>query len=116
MTIPPEVAAHEPGTDAAVVIDEARDNFLDRATAWARELPGRARGLVTFLLYLVATIVIWAGPTITQQRIRYVGDGRVDAKFLQWSFWWVYWDLAHHVDPLYITMIFTLDATSLAST
>jgi hypothetical protein len=116
MTIPPEVAAHEPGTDAAVVIDDARDNFLDRATAWGRRLPGWARGLVAFLLYLVAAIVIWAGPVITQLRIRYVGDGRGDAKFFQWSIGWVHWALAHHVDPLYMTKIFTPDGTSLAWT
>ncbi|TMK85348.1 MAG: hypothetical protein E6G43_11825 [Actinobacteria bacterium] len=116
MTIPPEVAAHEPGSDAAVVIDEARDNLFDRSRAWGRELPDRARGLVAFLLYLVATIVIWAGPIITQLRIRYVGDGRGDAKFFQWSIGWVHWALAHHVDPLYMTKIFTPDGTSLAWT
>src|SRR6266550_3639924 len=116
MTIPPEVAAHEPGTDTAVVIDEARDNLLDRLTAWGRGLPGWARALVAFLLYLVAAIVIWAGPVITQLRIRYVGDGRGDAKFFQWSIGWVHWSLAHHVDPLYMTKIFTPDGTSLAWT
>src|SRR5438876_317068 len=116
MTIPPEVAAHEPGTDAAVVIDEAGTNVLDRSIAWGRGLSGWARGLAAFLLYLVATVVIWAAPIITQLRIRYVGDGRGDAKFFQWSIGWVHWALAHHVDPLYMTKIFTPDGTSLAWT
>ncbi|TMM20939.1 MAG: hypothetical protein E6F95_12775 [Actinobacteria bacterium] len=116
MTIPPEVAAHEPGTDTAVVIDEARDNLLDRLRAWGRGLPGWARGLVAFLLYLVAAIVIWAGPIITQLRVRYVGSGRTDAKFFQWAVGWVHWALTHHVDPLYMPKIFTPDGMSLAWT
>ena len=116
MTIPPEVAAHEPGTDAAVVIDEAGTNVLGRSIAWGRGLSGWARGLAAFLLYLVATVVIWAAPIITQLRIRYVGDGRGDAKFFQWSIGWVHWALAHHVDPLYMTKIFTPDGTSMAWT
>jgi hypothetical protein len=115
MTIPPEVAA-EPETDAAVVIDEARDNLLDRSIAWGRGLPGWARGLVAFLLYLVAAIVIWAGPIVTQLRVRYVGSGRTDAKFFQWAVGWVHWSLTHHVDPLYMPKIFTPDGMSLAWT
>jgi hypothetical protein len=73
-----------------------------------------ARRFVAFLLYLIAAIVVWAGPILSDFNTRYVGDGYWDSKSYQWFMGWMHQALSHGMDPLYTREIFTPAGTSLA--
>ena len=87
--------------------------IVARAMTWGRRTGPMVRGLFAFLLYLIAAIVVWAGPILSDFGTRYVGDGYWDAKAYQWFMGWMHWSLSNGVDPLYTHKIFTPDGTSL---
>jgi hypothetical protein len=111
------------GPDVVVVEDAGGDDqaipergagIPARILAFARALGPTARGLVAFLLYLIAAIVVWAGPILSDFDARYVGDGFWDSKSYQWFMGWMHWSLSNGHDPLFTREIFTPAGTSLA--
>jgi hypothetical protein len=95
-------------------LDLADEGGSSGLLARARRLRPAARGFAAFLIFVAASLAVWAAPIITQLSTRWIGRGATDSKLYQWSLAWVDWSIWHMANPLYTDKVWAPHGTSLA--
>jgi hypothetical protein len=113
-----EDAADDDRTEPSEAVDEQLGDQPEPVgstgiVARTQGLGPAARGLAAFLVFLTASVVVWAAPIITELGTRWIGRGATDSKLYQWSVAWIHWTIAHGVDPLYTDKVWAPRGTSL---
>jgi hypothetical protein len=90
----------------APMSDAATDAMLVDAPT-----PRRGRGALTalgaFAIYLMASVVVWGGSTVTRLDTYYITrQDSPDPYFFRWAMTWVPWAIAHGRDPLVTDVIY----------
>ena len=92
------------------------DPSTDGFGAWLRARGPVERGTAAFALYLVSSVLIFAGSTILHLGSRCVGTCRQDSKFYVWALAWMPHALRHGLDPLWTNALWAPRGVSLAWT